>query len=646
MTRPRHRFRFGAALLAGAIAAPMFGIGGASLVGAAPDDGVTLVFSEGIVATGGVATYDSTAGGFHSIRVETMGPIGFRSLMVSVPVSIGFVVGAWDVDLSGANTTPRTNSPCPAQELGQRLEILQFEASGPDLQRFAARTSTRCPDGIQVSVVAWRATVALDVLAVMRTSDTHANARIGSSATINVEIANSGTTTLRPVFRFRGSAPPSVTLTPGTCGTSLPSGATCWFDVVFRPTDTSIVTASVQVVSESTSWWDSTGAMQVQLLTFNGRPAPPPGDALTPIDPVRLLDTRFGIGATGGAIAQSPLEVQIAGRGGIPVDATAVVANITVTEPTSSGFLTVWPTGDPRPLVSNLNFVVGDSVPNSALLTLGLRGAVDVFNSSGLTHVIIDIVGWLSPMADLVYEPMFAPSRLVDTRQSGYWSGAIGPGEERTYPLGFPGAEAVVLNITATLPTAATHLTVHGKNRFNARPNTSTLNLRPGETRANFVIVNLADQRELAVYNNSGATHVVIDIVGFLKAADDVRTAGRFVPLSPFRAVDSREGNDVFARYSGGGYEFDNDLGVGDLQVRAIVFNATATEPTSDGFLTLFPWVEQVSLTSTLNFVRGQTVPNHAWVRLPPAPDNLVGIWNGSAGTTHVVLDVQAVILG
>ena len=51
------------------------------------------------------------------------------------------------------------------------------------------------------------------------------------------------------------------------------------------------------------------------------------------------------------------LPLQVTGRGAVPGDATAVVLNVTVTQPLGSGFVTVYPCGDPRPLASNLNFV-------------------------------------------------------------------------------------------------------------------------------------------------------------------------------------------------------------------------------------------------------------------------------------------------
>ena len=58
------------------------------------------------------------------------------------------------------------------------------------------------------------------------------------------------------------------------------------------------------------------------------------------------------------------------GEGGVPVGATAVVANVTVTGPSAASFLTAYADGTTRPLASNLNFTAGESVPNRVIVPL------------------------------------------------------------------------------------------------------------------------------------------------------------------------------------------------------------------------------------------------------------------------------------
>ena len=68
--------------------------------------------------------------------------------------------------------------------------------------------------------------------------------------------------------------------------------------------------------------------------------------------------------------------------------------NVTVTEPASGGFLTAWPSGEARPLVSNLNFVPSQTVPNLVVVKVGTDGKVNLYSSGGPVHVIADVAGW------------------------------------------------------------------------------------------------------------------------------------------------------------------------------------------------------------------------------------------------------------
>lgn len=55
----------------------------------------------------------------------------------------------------------------------------------------------------------------------------------------------------------------------------------------------------------------------------------------------------------------------VAGTAGVPANVTAVVLNVTVTNPTTDSYLTVYPDGGPGvPTASNLNFVTGHTVAN------------------------------------------------------------------------------------------------------------------------------------------------------------------------------------------------------------------------------------------------------------------------------------------
>jgi hypothetical protein len=115
-----------------------------------------------------------------------------------------------------------------------------------------------------------------------------------------------------------------------------------------------------------------------------------------PITPTRVMDTREGLGG----IVLGPHEartLQVVGVGGVPVHGVAAVAaNITVTEPTGSGYITTWPSGRSRPIASNLNFVPDETVANAAVIGVGPSGTIELFNSSGSSHLVVDITGWFA----------------------------------------------------------------------------------------------------------------------------------------------------------------------------------------------------------------------------------------------------------
>jgi hypothetical protein len=124
------------------------------------------------------------------------------------------------------------------------------------------------------------------------------------------------------------------------------------------------------------------------------------GAQFTPTTPARITDTRPGSGLPNAGNTLGPngsIKVQVSGAGGVPsTGVTAPVMNTTVTNTTGQSFLTVWPTAVPQPLVSDLNWVAGQTVPNLVVVKLGSDGAVQVLNAAGSTDVVVDVMGWYS----------------------------------------------------------------------------------------------------------------------------------------------------------------------------------------------------------------------------------------------------------
>ncbi|MBB5873581.1 hypothetical protein F4553_007015 [Allocatelliglobosispora scoriae] len=440
--------------------------------------------------------------------------------------------------------------------------------------------------------------------------------------------------------------PLSFSISADTCsGTTLAVGGTCTVTILPRAAATGAQGAYLlltEVGGEET--WIELTLTGVAGVTGTYRQ----------ITPTRILDTRFGIGAPKAPIGPGgTLGLPVLGRGGVPGDSvSAVVLNVTVTGPTSAGFVTVFPHGVIRPYASSLNFPAGWTGANSVTVGIGTDGKVDFFNSAGSTGVIADVMGYyLTATGDGAGAGEFfptVPQRVLDTRsEPGYRLG----GQESIYvPLSFGvdnrRIKAFAVTITAVSPLAAGYLTAwSGAN--GPIPGTSTLNFTTGTTVANMAIVPTSiclfhggciDKAMIGIYNGSAkGVHVLVDLVGVY---DDGTLGGglRFQPQTPTRIVDTRVG--IGSGPFGPG--FTRTLSASPVAIYntvALAANVTAIVPSAATFLTLWPALDGVGRpgVSNLNPAAGQTVANAAVVQIGPTEE--FKVFN-QAGLIDIAIDV------
>lgn len=133
---------------------------------------------------------------------------------------------------------------------------------------------------------------------------------------------------------------------------------------------------STQVVVDVVGWY-STGSSGARFHATS---------------PARAFDTRTAGGpVAGGTKVDGTVRSTALG---VDPAATAVVANITVTEPTAAAYITAWPAGEDQPYASMQNTVPGMTRANMAMLKVGADGKISVFNSTGSVHVVADVSGW------------------------------------------------------------------------------------------------------------------------------------------------------------------------------------------------------------------------------------------------------------
>jgi len=377
----------------------------------------------------------------------------------------------------------------------------------------------------------------------------------------------------------------------------------------------------------------SIGALLVVVLVVGGS-APPTNaadasKAFVPVTPTRFMDTREGLGGVRLHAGETRV-MPVAGRAPVPPSgAVAIAINVTVTDPSAAGFLTVWPSGRDRPVASNLNYAAQETVANLVIVGVGSDGAVDIF-AQRATDVVVDVVGWFYAG----FNPV-TPARLMDTRQ-GLGGLVLAPHERRDLVVqrqgGLPDAAigAVALNVTVTEPSQAGFLTVWPSDVD--RPLASSLNFVAGKTTPNAVVVGVGSGGRISIYNSAGNTQVIVDVAGWFALGFDA--------VTPVRVMDTREGFGG-VKLAPGEVRNLKVTGHGDIPdtvaVGAVSLNVTVTDPTADGYLTVWPAGLTRPLASNVNFTGGQTVANAVPVGV--GDDGQISIFN-SSGDTDVVVDI------
>jgi hypothetical protein len=345
------------------------------------------------------------------------------------------------------------------------------------------------------------------------------------------------------------------------------------------------------------------------------------------VAPARLYDSRE-------APRNAPLgpgewvHVPVIGVGGVPGGGvTAVALNVTCADGSVPSSFTVWPTGGNQPSVANVTVPVGTASATLVVVEPGPSGEVSVINRSGTAHLIVDVVGFFRTDPAFKFAPI-NPGRLLDSRL-------------RRRPLvtdqtinlrvrgvgGVPlNADSVVLNVTAVTPTMPGFLTVFPAGT--ARQTTSSLNFEVDSVVPNLVIAKVGARHSVSLYNLQGATHVVVDVVGYFSAT----ARGRYTPVEPVTAIATPMGQmDTVAVPI---------VGVGAVPlggVSAAAVNISVRNPSADSYLTVWPSAMRKPTASNLNPKAGQNCSNLAFVKV--GADGNLWLYNHN-GTADVVVDI------
>ena len=415
--------------------------------------------------------------------------------------------------------------------------------------------------------------------------------------------------------------------TPSTASTTTSTAST-------TPTSTTTTTSTAST-STTTTTATSTTTTAVPI------PDGPGAGEFIPLVPARLLDTRDRSGAIGSGVA---IDLVVVGRGGVPsTGVEAVAVNLTVVSPAAAGFLTVFPAGSPRPLASAINFVPGDVIANAAVVKLGTGGAMSIYNSTGATHVVVDVVGYFSSggVRGASLTPV-TPERRFDSRDSGV---PVGPGATISLQLAGVGsvpadATAVALSVIAVAPTSSSYLTVSPS--LVSRPLASSVNMIAGQTIPNLVLAKLGTNGSVDIYNHAGTTHVVVDVVGWFGPIAASST-GRLTGVTPTRVLDTRVGPGPIGRVGAGrtiNVAIGGQLGI-PADARAVVVNVTTVAPSASGYVAVYPAGVARPGSSTSSFAAGVVLATQSVLKL--GANGAVATFN-YAGSADYVIDVVGYI--
>jgi hypothetical protein len=266
-----------------------------------------------------------------------------------------------------------------------------------------------------------------------------------------------------------------------------------------------------------------------------------------PMTPVRLCDTRTNVAAnqcTGheliGGVA---LRVNVTGSGANAIPATgaaAAVLNVTGVSGSAPTFLSVYPTTSSgtcaTPGVSTLNLVTGQVQANRVMVALGPAStggpdtSVCLYNAVGSINAILDASGWFGGSGaanGAQYQPI-GPSRICDTRAGNgtecsghtiianapYMVGVASHGGVPSAGAAQP-PTAMIANLTAVAPTAGTFVSLYPAGL--TTPNTSDINVNPGEVLPNLVVVGMNAGGDVDVFNAAGSVNVIVDVEGWFQ---------------------------------------------------------------------------------------------------------------------------------
>ena len=177
------------------------------------------------------------------------------------------------------------------------------------------------------------------------------------------------------------------------------------------------------------------------------------------------------------------------------------------------GYMTVWPAGQPQPVVSTLNAPTGTIAANAAIVQAGTGGDINVFPSND-TDLVIDVNGYFAAPLGQSGLSLYAmaPCRVLDTRNgNGAFVGelTVDVVDSTCAPPATAGAYVFSATVVPSGPLGYLTLWPDGTQQ----PGVATLNAVDGAVTSNMAIVP-TNNGSIDAYA-SNLTQLIIDISSY-----------------------------------------------------------------------------------------------------------------------------------
>jgi len=363
-----------------------------------------------------------------------------------------------------------------------------------------------------------------------------------------------------------------------------------------------------------------------------------------PVRASRLVDSSKGIGVAnaqrcrlemdGYAGQGRRMDVQVAGRAGVPATGASAVALSLRVGTNAPANMFVWPTGATKPSTVQVAAAGGGDGRATVVVPLGAGGRISLATSLGNQWVNADVVGYYRPGDGMLFNPL-NPWRAVNPV-------LLGPGEAKSIKLG--GAHSIPTSGVGAIAASVTTLNATSSGALRVKafggedPGGDSAVYRAGVPRTATVITRTSDNGSIVISNMSttASVAVAVDVNGYYSA-----TGYSYASSRGGRVLDTRSRTGASGVVTVGRTITFPVRGVAGVpsSAKAVALQLTANRPSGAASATV--WSAGASTPNGRQLTTEQTNSTSQYVIVPVGDAGKVSL-RGSGSAS----DYQASVVG